>query len=102
MMASLKRANFSRASGSSPADVSCVAAVSILNAGDPSAVAAVAMLPALALTLSTLSLYSAVWIFRYGPTMDDGIGEPLSGVFEVAGAGMQPAAQRAISAGTTR
>src|SRR5687767_9167799 len=94
-IASLSLANFSRASESSAADASCTAAMSIFMAGDPSEAEAVARLPAFARTFSTLSLYSSDWIFRYGSTMDDGIGAPPSGVLDVPGAGRQPAAKSA-------
>src|SRR4051794_11366327 len=92
MIASLSVPNLVRASANSIADASCAAAVPILKAGAPSGLAAVAMLPALPFTSSTVSLYSDAWIFRYGSTIDDGIGEPPAGVFDVAGAGMQAAA----------
>jgi len=63
-MLSLSAPNAARAAGSSVVAESCSAEVPILKAGAPSGVAAVARLPALALTSSRVSLNSDVWIYR--------------------------------------
>src|SRR5262245_49549752 len=70
---------------------SCSALVWIFIAGAPSAVAAVATLPAFALTFSKLSSASDSWIARYGSTIDAGIGLPSSGVLPPIGAGVHAA-----------
>jgi hypothetical protein len=57
--------------------------MSIFIAGDPSPLAAVAMLPAFCLTPSTESSASADWIFKYGSMIDRGISAPAAGVFPV-------------------